>query len=156
MRFSVSTQAFYADEINFGDNLPPDIVDLTSDQELQFYEAVNNGCFIYMANGILVSSEPRPDLYHSWDSDSQSWVITDENAKSKKNDELEKAEEEKQERIDQANEYMNSKQWPGKAALGRLNDTDKDKYNAWLDYLDALEAVDTTSAPDIEWPEQPK
>ncbi|MRG31838.1 tail fiber assembly protein [Enterobacter cancerogenus] len=70
--------------------------------------------------------------------------------------EVEIAEEEKQLRIDQANEYMNSKQWPGKAAMGRLKDEEKEQYNAWLDYLDALEAVDTTSAPDIEWPTPPE
>lgn len=65
------------------------------------------------------------------------------------------AEAEKQSRIEQANDYINSKQWPGKAAIGRLKDTEKEQYNAWLDYLDALEAVDTTSAPDIEWPTPP-
>ncbi|HCN8307127.1 TPA: tail fiber assembly protein, partial [Escherichia coli] len=43
----------------------------------------------------------------------------------------------------------------GKAAMGRLKDAEKVQYNAWLDYLDALELVDTTSAPDIEWPEKP-
>mgnify|MGYP000927860533 FL=1 len=66
------------------------------------------------------------------------------------------ADAEKMERIDQANEFMNSKQWPGKAAMGRLKDEEKEQYNAWLDYLDALEAVDTTSAPDIEWPTPPE
>ncbi|ENN6548486.1 tail fiber assembly protein [Enterobacter hormaechei] len=65
------------------------------------------------------------------------------------------ADAEKQERIDQANEYMNSKQWPGKAAMGRLKDSEREQYSAWLDYLDALEAVDTSSAPDIEWPIPP-
>ncbi|MQK17566.1 hypothetical protein EI013_03255 [Escherichia coli] len=29
------------------------------------------------------------------------------------------------------------------------------QYNSWLDYLDALEAVDTSSAPDINWPTPP-
>ncbi|WP_423244314.1 tail fiber assembly protein [Citrobacter portucalensis] len=62
------------------------------------------------------------------------------------------AEAEKQARIDQANEYMNSKQWPGKAAMGRLKDDEKAEYNAWLDYLDELEAVDISKAPDIAWP----
>lgn len=61
----------------------------------------------------------------------------------------------KRELIDQANAYMNSKQWPGKAAMGRMSDSDKAQYNLWLDYLDALEAVDTASAPDINWPEPP-
>lgn len=62
---------------------------------------------------------------------------------------------EKQKRIDQANDYMNSKQWPGKAAMGRLKDSEKEQYNAWLDYLDELEAVDTSTAPDIKWPDEP-
>lgn len=66
------------------------------------------------------------------------------------------ADEEKQIKIDQANEYMNNKQWPGKAAMGRLKDSEKEQYNAWLDYLDELEVVDTSNAPDIIWPEAPQ
>ncbi len=62
---------------------------------------------------------------------------------------------EKQRRIDAANDLMNSKQWPGKAAIGRLKGDELAQYNLWLDYLDALEAVDTSSAPDIEWPTPP-
>ncbi|WXP55184.1 tail fiber assembly protein (plasmid) [Escherichia coli] len=50
---------------------------------------------------------------------------------------------------------MNSKQWPGKAAIGRLKDDELAQYNLWLDYLDALELVDSSSAPDIEWPTPP-
>ncbi|MGT5875404.1 tail fiber assembly protein, partial [Escherichia coli] len=47
------------------------------------------------------------------------------------------------------------KQWPGKAAIGRLKGEELAQYNLWLDYLDALELVDTSSAPDIEWPTPP-
>ncbi|EOC1217537.1 tail fiber assembly protein [Cronobacter sakazakii] len=65
------------------------------------------------------------------------------------------AEAEKQQRIDQANEYINNKQWPGKAAMGRLKDTEKSQYNAWLDYLDNIEAVEISTAPDITWPTPP-
>ncbi|MCJ8695517.1 tail fiber assembly protein [Escherichia coli] len=65
------------------------------------------------------------------------------------------AEAEKQGRIGQANDYMNSKQWPGKAAMGRLSNTEKTQYNAWLDYLDELEAIDTSTAPNIMWPTSP-
>nr|WP_239043496.1 tail fiber assembly protein [Citrobacter freundii] len=65
------------------------------------------------------------------------------------------AEREKQQRIDAANDFMNSKQWPGKAAIGRLKGDELVQYNLWLDYLDALEAVKTTSAPDIKWPTPP-
>ncbi|EED0940894.1 tail fiber assembly protein [Escherichia coli] len=66
------------------------------------------------------------------------------------------ADAEKQSLIDQTNEYINSKQWPGKAAIGRLKDTEKSQYNEWLDYLDELEALDTSIAPDIEWPVKPE
>ncbi|TYF69287.1 phage tail protein, partial [Enterobacter hormaechei] len=35
------------------------------------------------------------------------------------------------------------------------SDDDKALFNEWLDYLDALKAVDTSSAADITWPEIP-
>lgn len=61
----------------------------------------------------------------------------------------------KQAYIDRANDYINNRQWPGKVALGRLKGDELAQYNLWLDYLDALEAVDTSSAPDIDWPDAP-
>ncbi len=70
-------------------------------------------------------------------------------------EEVKNAEDKKESLIEQANVYINSKQWPGKAAIGRLKDDELAQYNLWLDYLDALELVDTSSAPDIEWPEEP-
>lgn len=74
----------------------------------------------------------------------------------KTKDEIEaEAEHQKQALIDQANDHINSRQWPGKAVMGRLSDTEKEQYNTWLDYLDALYAVDTSAAPDIDWPVAP-
>ena len=63
---------------------------------------------------------------------------------------------EKQLRISQANDYMNSKQWPGKAAIGRLSGEELAQYTLWLDYLDALSAINTSTAPDITWPPKPE
>lgn len=41
-----------------------------------------------------------------------------------------------------------------KLTLGRtLSDTELTTLNGWLDYIDALETVDLTGAPDIDWPE---
>ncbi|MGV4260927.1 tail fiber assembly protein [Citrobacter freundii] len=65
------------------------------------------------------------------------------------------AENEKASLIAEANSFMNSKQWPGKAAIGRLKGDELAQYNLWLDYLDELEAVNTSAAPDIEWPGKP-
>lgn len=66
------------------------------------------------------------------------------------------AEKVRQVLIAQANDYMNSKQWPGKAAIGRLRGNEMAQYNLWLDYHDALEAVDTSSTSDINWPVPPE
>lgn len=68
---------------------------------------------------------------------------------------IEHAEDDRIRKIDAANDFMNSKQWPGKAAIGRLNGAELEQYNLWLDYLDALYAVDTSAAPDIGWPTPP-
>ncbi|MEB6409609.1 tail fiber assembly protein [Enterobacter vonholyi] len=65
------------------------------------------------------------------------------------------AEAERKNRIGVANDFMNGKQWPGKAAIGRLKGDDLTQYNLWLDYLDELEDVDTSSAPNIVWPTSP-
>lgn len=42
-----------------------------------------------------------------------------------------------------------------KLALGRIKDDEKVLLNAWLDYLDELETVDVSTAPDITWPVKP-
>lgn len=66
------------------------------------------------------------------------------------------AESKKKILISDANRYISSKQWPGKAAIGRLKGDELAQYNLWLDYLDELEAVDISTAPNIIWPEQPR
>lgn len=43
-----------------------------------------------------------------------------------------------------------------KLALGRIKDDEKALLNAWLDYLDELEAVNVSTAPGIIWPVKPE
>lgn len=43
-----------------------------------------------------------------------------------------------------------------KLLMGRtLTDDERARLNAWMDYIDALTATDTSTAPDISWPEKP-
>lgn len=43
-----------------------------------------------------------------------------------------------------------------KLRAGRmLIDAENAKLNAVLDYIDAVNAIDTSTAPDIDWPEMP-
>lgn len=98
----------------------------------------------------FVAAEPS-SMFDKWDG--KKWV---KNAKAEHTALVSDTEAQKQYLITQANDYINRKQWPGKAVTGRLIDTEKAQYFLWLDYLDALEAVDTSSAPDINWPVPPE
>ncbi|MEM8257738.1 tail fiber assembly protein [Morganella morganii] len=66
---------------------------------------------------------------------------------------IEQAEEQKQSLIAEVNTETQMLQT--KLALGRIKDDEKARLNAWLDYLDELEAVDVSTAPDIIWPVKP-
>lgn len=86
--------------------------------------------------------------YQKWDG--KEWV-TDTDAETAA--ELAAAQAVKQDKIDAANDYINTRQWPSKLALGRLSDAEKALFNQWLDYLDEIEAV--TPAADADYPAYP-
>ena len=95
---------------------------------------------------LLVPATP----YDNWDG--KKWV-TDKEAQ--KLGQIAEADAQKETLIAAANACINEQNWPSKLALGRLSDADKAKFNAWLDYIDAVTAVSTSTAPDITWPEKP-
>lgn len=46
--------------------------------------------------------------------------------------------------------------WQTKLLAGRkLSESETTQLSAWLDYIDAVTAVDTSTAPDIDWPVAP-
>lgn len=133
--FSPSTLGFYpiemkAEYLNKG-SLPSDVIEVS--------DSVRNEYNFAPPEGKQLSSSQNMPVWIDIPAPTHDELIAE-------------AEREKQQRIDAANDFMNSKQWPGKAAIGRLKGSELAQYNLWLDYLDALEAVDTSSAPDIEWP----
>lgn len=88
--------------------------------------------------------------YDNWNG--KKWV-TDKEAQ--KSGQVAEAEAQKESLIAAANAHINGQNWPSKLALGRLKDADKEKFNAWLDYIDAIAETSTSTAPDITWPERP-
>lgn len=65
------------------------------------------------------------------------------------------AEAEKNSRMDEIS--LTIAAWQTKLLIGRkLTASETAQLNAWLDYSDILVAVDTSKAPDIEWPERPQ
>lgn len=73
----------------------------------------------------------------------------------KSHDELvAQAEVEKRARIDAATNRIVV--WQTKLLMGRkLTDAESASLNTWIDYIDAVTAIDTSTAPDIEWPTTP-
>jgi hypothetical protein len=73
----------------------------------------------------------------------------------KSHDELVAEDEaEKRARIDAATSRIVV--WQTKLLMGRkLTDGESASLNAWMDYIDAVTAIDTSTAPDISWPELP-
>ena len=73
----------------------------------------------------------------------------------KSHDELvAEAEAEKRARIDAATSRIVV--WQTKLLMGRkLTDGESASLNAWMDYIDAVTAIDTSTAPDINWPTPP-
>ena len=66
---------------------------------------------------------------------------------------VEQAEAKKQSLISGVN--METEMLRAKLALGRIKENEKALLIAWLDYLDELETVDVSTAPDITWPVKP-
>lgn len=88
--------------------------------------------------------------YDKWNG--KKWV---EDSESLKIGQIAEAAIKKEVLIQEANDYMNQRQWPGKAAIGRLKGSELEQYGFWLDYLDALSEIDVNLAPDITWPGKP-
>ncbi|QAA02004.1 tail fiber assembly protein [Escherichia coli] len=137
--FSPKYIAFYANTLKanyyeLAGIWPDDAFEVSDDVTKEFTAQPPNGKKLGVIDGLPAWVDVPPPTYE---------------------EEVAAAELEKQIKIEQANDYINCKQWPGKAIMGRLSDADKTQYNEWLDYLDALEAVETVAAPDINWPTNP-
>lgn len=46
--------------------------------------------------------------------------------------------------------------WQTELQLGIISDEDKASLIAWMNYIKAVQTVDTSAAPDINWPEKPE
>ncbi|WP_025154878.1 tail fiber assembly protein [Morganella morganii] len=90
-----------------------------------------------------------PDVeFPKWNG--KKWVM---DKAEKKESDIAAAEAQKQYLI--AEVHTETQMLQTKLALDRIKDDEKARLNAWLDYLDELEAVDVSTAPDIIWPVNP-
>lgn len=87
--------------------------------------------------------------YDKWDGNQ--WV-TDTAAQHA--DEITVAEQQKQALLSEAQQQITG--WQTELQLGIISDDDKASLISWMNYIKAVQAVDTSKAPDISWPERPE
>lgn len=130
MRYSPSTNGFYPEDTCYI-NLPSDIIIISDELYFHLIDGQSAGRLI-TPNG-----SNKPYL-----SDPEINYVAAANAA-------------RLSLLDEANSVINGNQWPSKLQLGRLSESERIQFNQWLDYIDTVNAVDTSTAPDINWPTAP-
>lgn len=153
VKFSVTTQSFFDDSLTYGDNLPSDAQEITSEKYSELFEAVNTNKHVYLSNGVMVISEARPDKYYTWNSESNSWEMTAAAVTQKASDEVAAAENYRSKLISFAKDTISV--WQTELLLGTISDDDKASLTEWMAYIKALQVVDTSDPESITWPTEP-
>ena len=99
------------------------------------------------ADGLTTIAPSTP--YDKWNG--SEWV-TDKDAQ--KSGQVLEAEQQKSVLLAEAQSIISL--WQTELQLGIISDDDKASLIAWMKYIQALNVVDTSTAPDIEWPVKPE
>lgn len=133
MRYSPSTNGFYPEEINYGDNLPKDLIVISDELYQNLLTGQSEGKVI-TANGKklpYLSDMPPPTKEEA--------IALAIGTKASLLSEATVAISPLQDSID----------------LDMATDEEERKLAAWKKYRVLVNRVDTSLAPDIEWPEKP-
>lgn len=156
--YSISNSGFYNDvfkhDYDAAESWPTDAVELTPEQAALLYESVNSGCRIYKDGDDLVVSAPKPGKYHSWDENNLCWIVSDADAEQQLHDNIELAKQQKSALMNNASISIT----PLQDAIDLGIDTDEEAslLAEWKNYRVQLMRVDTSAAPDIDWPPIPE
>ncbi|WP_263063050.1 tail fiber assembly protein [Dickeya dadantii] len=157
MRFSVQTQGFYPDDIEYGDALPADVLRITNEQYAEFFSALNttagNFVVVYIDGDTLKISAVRPDVYHTWSSESHTWILTDAAQQQQKEDQAAAAALQKNQLLDDVTKKIAPLQ--DAVDLDMATDAETTQLAKLKKYRVLLNRVDTSTAPAITWPEKP-
>ncbi|MGU3521597.1 tail fiber assembly protein [Enterobacteriaceae bacterium C23F] len=88
-----------------------------------------------------------------WTSDEQGYPQLIDMPEPTQEELIAEADAEKASRIAEANSV--TQMWQTQLMLGIITPEDKAKLTEWMQYIQAVQAVDTSTAPDINWPEEP-
>ncbi|XWJ91329.1 tail fiber assembly protein [Phytobacter ursingii] len=133
--FSPAASAFYSytlkDLFDAAGTWPTDAVDISDDVRERFRVAPTGK--------VLGSVDGQPAWVDAPPPTHEEAVATAENTKSVL--------------LDSARSTISL--WQSELLLGSISDTDKASLTAWITYIKAVQAVDTSTAPAITWPVQP-
>lgn len=90
-----------------------------------------------------------PTPYDTWNG--SEWVT---DTKAQHAADVEAAEQQKAALLAEAQTTISL--WQTELQLGIISDEDKASLIAWMKYIKAVQAVDTSKAPDITWPDKPE
>ena len=62
IKFSLKNKSFYDSELDYPE-LPNDLIDVTNEQHIELFNALNRGCIIF---DDLTYSESKPSQFHEW------------------------------------------------------------------------------------------
>ncbi|EKK4022032.1 tail fiber assembly protein [Cronobacter sakazakii] len=132
--FSAELDAFF--QSDWFTEQPSGTIEITMDRFEELMQLQSTGLIIsHDKNGNPVAVEPPiPELTH----DEQQAL----------------AENLRQELLAQADNV--TADWRVELMLGDINEEDKSKLQKWMEYKRKVKEVDTSLAPDIDWPEPPE
>ena len=135
MAYSLSARGFFPTDkaqqqvyVDAG-SLPDDLQDISDEGYARWCNPPDGYCSVFDENGPRVEKLPEPD-----------YVAAAEVFRAAL-----------QAEVQSATYTLNAKLLMGRT----LTAAEKAKFNAWLDYSDAVDQVDTSTAPDIQWPQKP-
>lgn len=149
MRFSVETQSFYPDSIIY-DELPDDVVEITESEHSTYLNAIISGRYIYLVDGALAVSSPRPGNYYEWNSSNNSWEMSEAAEQQQKNDEITAATQKKALLRSTADYEIDWRQYA--VDKGKATEEEAAALIEWQDYRLDLMRVDTVNPV---WPTPP-
>ncbi|HHH0821514.1 TPA: tail fiber assembly protein [Yersinia enterocolitica] len=133
MRYSPSTHGFYPEDMDYGSNLPDDLVTIGYDLYLSLLEGQSSGKVITAGDdGVpFLADPPAPtsaELVAAAVKQKAS-ILQSINAKTQI--------------------------WQTQLSLEMISDADKATLITWMKYAQAVSAIDTSTAPSIVWPAEP-
>ena len=117
---------------------------------------VKDGNAIGIGDAVMdgkVYAKPGDGFAYSFDKLLRIWTLTEEGKKQKESAQIVSNQDKRDFLINSAKDKISL--WQSELLLGSINDQDKLLLNTWIDYIKALQDIDT-SVVDVTWPELPE